>query len=224
MISHLDLDTVGGVLRATLGQDHPLFDGRGFWELAEFIDTRGPHKLSAADAASEDVRALYAWWAWAKTGLPRFSRDTVEDATDAVDRAERALCRILLDRDEDLLRAGEIFRAEEAALNQRTFLHREGSVIVRRAHVASDFCSHLYTDPAGIAARAVVCLNTAFRSVTVSLADPDQETVSCRDLVQELWGPEAGGHKGIGGGPREAAFDETHLAAAVAAMVAALGE
>ena len=222
LISHLDLDTVGGVLRATLGQGHPIFRHAGFWELAEFLDVSGAHKLAAADADSGDVRAIYAWWAWAKTGLPRFPRDAVADATAAIDAAGAVLNRILVDLDSDLLLAGDAFRADEAALNARTFVRRDGDVIVRRAEVGGDFCNHLYVDPTGASARAVVCLNTAFKSVTVSLADPDKETVSCRDLVQGLWGPEAGGHKGIGGGPREVAFDETHLEAALYAMVAGL--
>lgn len=222
LVSHLDLDTVGGVLRATLGQGHPIFSHRSFWELAEFLDVNGAHKLANADADWDDERAVYAWWAWAKTGLPRFPRDTAADATAAIDAAGDALNRILVDRDDELIAAGKAFRSDEAALNARTFVRREGDVIVRRAEVAGDFCNHLYADPAGVPARAVVCLNTAHKSVTVSIADPDKETVSCRDLVQRLWGPEAGGHKGIGGGPREVPFDETHLEAAVSAMFAAM--
>jgi len=223
LTSHLDLDTVGGVLRATKGQGHPIFQRVGFWELAEFLDVNGAHRLAAAGADDDDVRAIYGWWAWAKTGLPRFPRDAVADATAVIEAAGDVLARILVGCDNDLLKAGEAFRADEAALNARTFVRRDGDVIVRRAKVVGDFCNHLYVDPDGSPARAVVSLNTAFRSVTVSLADPDKETVSCRDLVQTLWGPEAGGHKGIGGGPREVAFDDTHLEAAVSAMVAGLG-
>lgn len=222
MISHLDLDTVGGVLRATLGQGHPIFRHAGFWQLAEFLDVNGAHRLAAAGADYDDVRAIYAWWAWAKNGLPRFPRDAVADATAAIDAAGDALVRILVDLEAGLLLAGDAFRADEAALNARTFVRRDGDVLVRRAEVGGDFCNHLYTDPSGVAARAVVCLNTAFKAVTVSIADPEREEVSCRDLVQRLWGPEAGGHKGIGGGPREVPFDGTHHEAAVAAMVAAL--
>lgn len=223
LVSHLDLDTVGGVLRSTLGQGHPIFRHREFWELAEFLDVNGAHKLADADADSEDIRAIYAWWAWAKRGLPRFPRDAVADVTATINEAGAVLDRILNDLDTSLLLAGDAFRADEAALNARTFVRREGSVLVRTAATAGDFCNHLYVDPEGSAARAVVCLNTATNTVTVSIADPDKEAVSCRDLVQNLWGPEAGGHKGIGGGPREVPFDETHLEAAVAAMVAALG-
>jgi hypothetical protein len=48
---------------------------------------------------------------------------------------------------------------------------------------------------------AVVTFNTKFKSVTVSIADP-QPGFSCREFVQKLWGPEAGGHDGIAGSPR----------------------
>jgi hypothetical protein len=157
-----------------------------------------------------------------RRAVPAVDTATVAARLAAIDAAGAVLGRILVDLDSDLLLAGDAFRADEAALNARTFVRRDGDVIVRRAEVGGDFCNHLYTDPTGASARAVVCLNTAFKSVTVSLADPDKETVSCRDLVQGLWGPEAGGHRGIGGGPREVAFDETHLEAALYAMVAGL--
>jgi len=223
LISHLDLDTVGGCLRAFAGYADLFGDEHaGFWNLAEFLDVSGAHKMGASGATDDDTARLYAWWAWAKAGLPRLARDTVVDATAAIVASGDALRRILAD-DVDMIEAGEAFRADEAALNTRTFVRREGDVLVRTAATAGDFCNHLYTDPTGVSARAVVCLNTAFRAVTVSLADPDNEAVSCRDLVQDLWGPEAGGHKGIGGGPREVAFDETHLEAAVAEMVRRLG-
>lgn len=223
LVSHLDLDTVGGCLRAFAGYADLFVDEHaGFWNLAEFLDVSGAHRMGASGATDEDTARLYAWWAWAKAGLPRLARDTVVDATSTIVAAGDALRRILAD-DAELLAAGASFRADEFALNAKTFIRRDGDVIVRTAATAGDFCNHLYTDPTGVSARAVVCLNTAFRSVTVSIADPDKETVSCRELVQDLWGPEAGGHKGIGGGPREVAFDETHLEAAVAEMVRRLG-
>jgi hypothetical protein len=223
IISHIDLDTVGGCLRAFAAYAD-LFEesNAGFWNLAEFLDVSGAHKMGAAGATDEDTARIYAWWAWFKTGAPRFARDAVADATAVIVAAGDALRRILAD-DADMLGAGAAFRADEAALNSRTFVRREGDVIVRTAATVGDFCNHLYTDPSGAPARAVVCLNTASRTVTVSLADPDKETVSCRDFVQNLWGPEAGGHKGIAGGPRGVPLDESHRDAAVWDMVDRLG-
>ena len=58
-------------------------------------------------------------------------------------------------------------------------------------------------------------------SVTVSLADPI-EGVVCRDIVQSLWGMEAGGHAGIAGSPRGQEMSTADLDACVEAVVAAL--
>lgn len=200
LLSHLDLDSLGGVLRA-LPAFRGLFnhDTRDFWALAEFVDVNGPHKLGAARAWPEDLRRLYAFWAWSKT-LPPLPRDTVSVVTDRVQAAGNVLARIF-HGDADLLVAGDAFRHEEAALNARTFVGSRSGVIVRRATVARDFCNHLYVTPQGRQGRAVVAYNTATGAVTVSLADPILG-VSARDIVQGLWGATAGGHAGIAGSPR----------------------
>ena len=46
-----------------------------------------------------------------------------------------------------------------------------------------------------------MAFNQRTGAITVSLADPI-EGVSCREIVQDLWGPDAGGHDGIAGSPR----------------------
>jgi len=199
LVSHIDLDTLGGVMRAE-GRRGMFKDFAGFWALAEFVDVNGAHRLVHAQASEEDVRRLYAWWAYAKS-MPRVARDQVTDVTDMLTAAGDALARIF-EGDEALLTAGEAFRAEEAALNARTFVGmNELSIVTRVAHKASDFVNHLYTTPQGRVGRTVVAWNTAHGSITVSSAEPCPE-LSCRDMVQELWGPEAGGHEGIAGSPR----------------------
>jgi hypothetical protein len=73
-----------------------------------------------------------------------------------------------------------------------------GDVVVR---VSSTFVNHLYATPDGRICRGVTAFNTTRGEITVSLAEP-VSGVSCRKLVQELWGPLAGGHDGIAGSPR----------------------
>jgi hypothetical protein len=48
---------------------------------------------------------------------------------------------------------------------------------------------------------ALAVYNSKVGTVTVSLAEPI-EGVSCRKVVQSLFGPLAGGHDGIAGSPR----------------------
>jgi hypothetical protein len=199
LVSHIDLDTLGGVMRAE-GRRGMFKDFAGFWALAGFVDVHGVHKLGRSGASEQDLRRLNAWWAFSK-GLPRLPRDAVSDVTEVIHAAGNALASILTG-DEELLAAGDTFRAKERDLNERTFVSIDAAgVILRTADRVNDFCNHLYTTPEGHAAKAVVAYNTATGAITVSLAEP-VEGVSCRELVQALWGPEAGGHDGIAGSPR----------------------
>ncbi len=213
LVSHLDLDTVGGCLRA-MGWSE-VFGSKydSFWSLAQFVDLNGPHKLGLSGASQADLDRLYAYWAWHKVHTPRYPRDQVSDVSEVVGLAGKALIG-LLDGQESLLEAGREFKAAEDALNQDTFKSLEGRIIVREAEKASQFCNHLYTTPDGEVGTIVVCLNLEFGSVTVSFADPIPG-LSCREVVQELWGPEAGGHDGIAGSPRERQMSQQDVDALV---------
>jgi hypothetical protein len=200
LVSHIDLDTLGGVLRAEARRDLFAEANASFWALAEFVDVNGAHKMHFAKPSERDARRLYAWWAYAKT-MPRVPRDQVTDVTDMLGAAGDALARIF-EGDEGLLAAGDAFRAEEVALNKRTFRRiSQLGVVTRIADKPNDFVNHLYTAPNGFAGGTVVAWNKANGSITISRAEPCPE-LSCRDMVQTLWGPEAGGHDGIAGSPR----------------------
>jgi hypothetical protein len=67
---------------------------------------------------------------------------------------------------------------------------------------ANDFVNHLYTAPNGFVGGTVVAWNKATGSITISRSEPSPGILSCREIVQDLWGPEAGGHAGIAGSPR----------------------
>lgn len=221
VVSHLDLDTFGGCLRAMgwLG----LFDAayQPFWNLAEHVDTRGAHRLHAAKANVNDVTRLYDFWAWSKSAAQQHPRDVCTDVTADVHRAGQALVRIFRG-DADLRAAGVQLRQDGTERNARTY--RDilfGGVISRVAEAPRDFCNDLYDTPMGTQGRAVGCYNSATGSVTISLADPI-EGVSCRDIVQALWGPDAGGHAGIAGSPRGQVMTLGDFHRALQAMVNAL--
>ena len=219
LVSHFDLDTVGGCMRA-MGRIHLTFgrSSAGFWNLAEFVDLNGPHRLSESGASKIDLSRLYAFWAWSQANLPRqFPADEVVDVTEHVEAAGRAITEILGGQ-RDLLEAGEAMREAQDDLNRVSFIEAVAEVGIR-AHAG--FVNHLYTTPEGHPLRAVVALNPEQGSVTVSLAEA-VEGVSCRELVQELWGPEAGGHDGIAGSPRDKKMTEEDLRELGAAVVQAL--
>jgi hypothetical protein len=215
-ISHIDLDTVGGCARA-MPEAQDLFrpSNDGFWRLAAFVDTSGPHKLHLSGAAPEDVLRLQAWWAYAKT-LPRLPFNSLNDATEVVLGCLPVLREILAD-DAARIDAGRAFAAKEASLNMASFVGWHGPVLARKSPSQGDFVNHLYAAPDGVVGRAVVAWNPEAGSITVSL-ESAIEGVSCRDIVQSLWGPLAGGHAGIAGSPRGQVMTEADFAAALRAV------
>ena len=216
VVSHVDLDTFGGCLRA-MGVD--IFDGAGsVWESAELVDCNGAHKLQVLEISLEDQLKLQAFWAWSRTNIPRgFSRTEVTDITTHVIAAGEALEAILME-DPKLLQVGMDAVKEEATLNASSFQENRGGVIVRQS---DQFVNHLYFSPAGERGKAVVTRNTKTGSITVSLYDPISG-FSCRDFVQSLWGSEAGGHAGIAGSPREASYTVEDLSEVTTKLIEAL--
>jgi hypothetical protein len=72
-------------------------------------------------------------------------------------------------------------------------------------------------------ARAIVAWNPEAGTVTVSL-ESSVSGVSCRDIVQALWGPLAGGHAGIAGSPRGMAMTDEQFTTCIWAVQAAFEE
>ena len=195
LVSHIDLDTLGGVARA---MGWCLGPRRAFWELAAFVDVNGPHKLAQSGAREEDLAALHAYWAWSQSNRgPRRESDQIHDVTDEVGRHLDALEKIL-DGDAELLAAGGEFRKAGEELNEESFVEASHGVIVR---VGPAFTNHLYTTPQGEVCEAVVSFNTKSGSITLSFAEKDDPRDAC-EIMQTVFGPEAGGHKGIAGSPR----------------------
>lgn len=221
LVSHLDLDSYGGALRA-MGGFEDLFQNpahQGFWNLAEFVDTQGAHKIAVSGACTEDIQRIQAFQAWLMSGIA-LSRTEISDVTDNVREAGSILTRIL-QGDTVLLAAGDAYQAQESAINRETFVQRKGDLIIRRVDRRGIFVNSLYTDPEGHLGCAIATRSTVTGSVTISLADPIPG-VSCREIVQQLWGSEAGGHTGIAGSPRERFMTEEDFEQCIQAFLAVL--
>ena len=202
LVSHLDLDTFGGCLR-TLASSNDLFNGnyQSFWNLAHFVDINGAHKLGQSGANDLDLLRLHAFWAWKRANVPYFSRDEVTDVSTFVSTAGDILRKIFAG-DDALMDAGRKLIEDTKILNKNTFKDINGNVVVRVTDEEKGFCNHLYNTIEGQTFMAVAAYNKTYGTITVSLADP-VEGVSCREVMQNLFGPEAGGHDGIAGSPRE---------------------
>ena len=169
-----------------------------FWDLAAHVDINGPHrigewcaKVEATDPGKSlwAVEQLYAFWAWAQEHRCFPPRDgSPENITTFVNQAMFAL-QAIFDGDQHMLADGRIFKQEEDKLNATSFISSQHGVILR---ASSGFTNHLYLSPVGEVNVGVVAINESHGAVTVSLAE-NIEGVSCREIVQSLWGEEAGG-------------------------------
>lgn len=228
LLSHVDLDSIGGCLRL-LPVYHDLFDSVEdylFWTLAEWVDVNGPHKLGKCPAAlMPHVAMLHAFWAWHKANPCRYERDAITVVTHHIHAAGDALRRILA-RDAELLAAGEAFKAKEADLNKRTYHGAVCSgtgrdVIVR--YTNAEFVSHLYTTPTGAIGHGVAAYDEGKGEITLSVAETTPG-VSCRAILQGLFGDKAGGHDNIAGSPRGQRMSPGDFTRALNAFLDALGK
>lgn len=213
-LSHLDLDALGGCL--AIMAKKPNADS--FWRLAEFIDLNGAHKLGVAGGSEIDNARIHAWWAWNEEHKIYPPRDgSVMDVTPHVLEASDILEKIIAG-DEELIAKGEAFRKREQELNDSSFIEWDGEVLVR---VHKNFVNHMYTTPDGRVGKAVVAFNPVQGSITVSFADTPEHK-NAREIVQQLFGPEAGGHAGIAGSPRGKRMTLKDLTAVVDEVAAQL--
>lgn len=200
LLSHLDLDSVGGTLRAVPGTSD-LFSEATFWQLAEYADTHGAHLLHRRPFRDEDVTRYLAYIGWSRT-LTRLPHDVASLAHTQVGEARKVLNGILAG-DPALLALGETLKAHDMEMTVSSFVHASEGVILRHYDNPSDFVNHLYLDPRGNEHAAIVAWNRATGAITVSLSEPSKHPgLNCRDIAQSLWGPAAGGHPGCAGGPR----------------------
>ena len=102
--------------------------------------------------------------------------------------------------DPELIEAGKRWQSETTeAVESRLVAETEK---VRAFRTDGVFCAaSYYSRNLGMVIPATVSLNTKFRAVTIAFEDGGK-CHSAKEIVQELWGPEAGGHAGIGGSPR----------------------
>ena len=200
VISHIDLDTLGGIMRAdTAWEGCFTNETEPFWELAEFVDVNGPHKLDISGASSDDLDKLYAWWQYQEEVIGyRFSRDENTDVTDIIDDASAWLTRLLMG-DKALIEKGKAWRKMMEELNENSFIQMSNRGTILR--IANRFVNHLYDTPQGEPGKAIVTFYPTGGNITISKRDAELP-MNCKSIVQHLWGKEAGGHEGIAGSPR----------------------
>lgn len=189
LVSHLDLDTLGGIM-ALMGNKP---NDPGFWQAAEFIDLNGPHHSYKFPV---ELPKLNAFWAWNATQV----RTRVTELTDVTESVQKDIAVLLqiLKGDQALIEAGQKWAEEVTRKVEGCLLQEDASV---RVFVTDDvFCAaSYYSEMRGEIIPATVTLNTKMGSITVATCN---SAFNAKELVQGLWGSEAGGHPGIAGSPR----------------------
>lgn len=202
LISHMDLDTLGGIA-ALMGRKK---DDPAFWKVAEFIDLNGPQNLYKVDEkVAEKYIAYQAYQATHRT--PRFTEIT--DVTDLVNEHLEIVDKAI-EGDRELIEQGKKWDKETKEKIEACLVYENENVRVFNSPDGV-FCSaSYYSEKQGKVIPSTVTRNGKFKSVTVAMEDHG-EKLSAKDLVQELWGDEAGGHRGIAGSPRGQEMTEKDL-------------
>lgn len=187
LISHIDIDTLGGLMRATDQYE----DNSVFWFYAEHIDTNGRHKAKKDHPAWIIYNGILAW---IEENKPDTSELRNHDVTDFCYRAFDFIRESLTDG-HLATRMGNAYLYLQDKLDESTFVEqRPCGLIIRK--VQGQKVNHLYRD--GI---AVITYDEKYKTIRISTANPIPN-LSCRRLVQEWWGDRAGGHDQIAGSAR----------------------
>lgn len=196
LVSHIDLDTIGGCL-AVMGEK---IDDKEFWEGAEYIDVHGAHHIHELSQEVQDkLNAFYEW----NNAQGRSRYTEVTDVTDKVQSAKNQLDKILDERHPE--HDNVIAKGREWCQKQIEIV--ESKLISENEHVRAfvtdgAFCAASYYSPSDKAVKdATVTMNEKTNTLTLAFEDGGKK-INAQQIVQELWGSEAGGRAGIAGSPR----------------------
>ena len=206
VVSHIDLDTLGGIYAL---QGRKPEDDR-FWEAAEKIDVEGAHHIHELDQDIQDkLNAYYAY----NDGQPRQRYTEAIDVTKQIDDTYKIVNAIIDINDPEhdkLIAAGKEWAQtrEKEVEDQLVYENKD----VRVFDTNGIFCAASYFSPnQNTICPATVTYNEKFKSITLAFEDGGKQ-LNAREIVQELWGPEAGGREGIAGSPRNVEMTKDDLA------------
>lgn len=206
VVSHIDLDTLGGIyaLQGRKPEDYR------FWEAAEMIDVKGAHHIHELDKDIQDkLNAYYAY----NNGQPRQRYTEAIDVTKQIDDTYNVVNAIVDINDPEhdkLITAGKEWAQtrEKEVEDQLVYENKD----VRVFDTNGIFCAASYFSPnQNTICPATVTYNEKFKSITLAFEDGGKQ-LNAKEIVQELWGPEAGGREGIAGSPRNVEMTKNDLA------------
>lgn len=190
VISHIDLDTVGGLM--ALLDLQPV--DPSFWEAVAFIDMHGPHHLHEFP---DHAAKFHAYWHWCSKHSHARADRTI-DVTNLVHQHIRTVRELVLQQNELLLRAGEHWQQDVERKVEKCLMYETDWL--RAFQTKNVFCASSYRSKRF---NRTVSVTATYheRKQDITLATCD-ETLDAVRLMQQLFGPEAGGKPSIAKTPR----------------------
>jgi hypothetical protein len=209
-LSHFDLDGLGGCMRLA-GYKPQTKAEEAFWLLVAELDVRGYHQMKSilnafqlpADMEEKIKEWYHAFQAWSQKNRYFPPRDgSLTNCTTAIRAGIGAVVSILSD-DSTLLSEGAVWLEAQRTLDQesikKVIITCQGPLLVRQHAQSTNFLynTHAY----GGTGTLVLAHNLTSGVVTLS-RESDAIPVDACEVMQSVFGPEAGGRAGIAGSPR----------------------
>jgi len=207
LISHIDLDTVGGIFQAMKSSQSEIDQlSKPFWDLAEQIDLNGPHTLS------EDHPWFFLFHGlWLELDILREqTHGDTQDVTSLIEGIFPTLEAVELYvstgrmKPYSLFHSGKLRFAAEKALNITSLQRVHSGFVVRHSEKWVNALYDVYTQD-GVKQHttdAIIGWNPKSGSITLTFRKPTLLGHHAGEIMQELFGPLAGGHAGAAGSPR----------------------
>ena len=162
---------------------------------------------------------INAFYAWCETNIPRVDRTCVTDVTHYITQADETVRIIMNDKHrnhEKLIEAGKEWaqakesRAESLLIQPRIktesgiTLHFEpddGRIRIFDSKDGTFTAASYYSPTHKTVAEITITLNQKTGAITLAIEDGGTRINAC-NIMQKLFGPEAGGKAGIAGSPR----------------------
>lgn len=206
LVSHIDLDTIGGCL-ALMGLKQV---AKSFWQAVEYIDVNGAHHIQ--DLSQENQDKLNAIYAWNASQNKKEKTLSIADVTKDI-LLYKSIFDIILNKDnpqniEFIKQGKEWAKNRTKEVEDRLLFENEH---IRVFQTDGIFCNASYYSPKTNKIKdCTIALNTHFNAVTLAFEDGGKK-FNAQEIVQQLWGNEAGGRAGIAGSPRNWDLDQNEI-------------
>ena len=177
-----------------------------FWSVAEYIDLNGLHNLFQVE---EEARKKYTAYQAYQANHKNSRVTEVTEVTDIVLEHLEIIDRVI-DGDKTLIQEGIEWDEETKKKIEECLVFENDNVRVFNSPHGV-FCSAAYySQKQDKVIPCTVTRDGKLKCIIIAMSDGGKK-ISAKELVQELWGNEAGGHLGIAGSPRGQEMTEKDL-------------